>query len=144
MKQLLVILAIFFSVNNILAQEIPIPEKHKTIPNSKSYWSYSVARKNTKRDSLHNYIIRVNIAQVDSTGNTKGFLKIKDAIIYCRFSENGTERKIKFKNASKYWKAKFRIHSNQILPLEIVAKYKDHETVMNLNLNTGIYPGEDD
>lgn len=144
MKQLLIFFTIFFSVNNILAQEIPIPEKYKTIPNSKSYWSYSVERKNTKRDSLHNYIIRVNIAQVDSTGNPKRFLKIKGAIIYCRFSENGTERKIKFKNANKYWKAKFRVHSNQKLPLEIVAKYKNHERVMSLNLNTGIFPGEDD
>ncbi len=144
MKQLPIFFTIFFSGIYIFAQEIPIPEKLKTIPNSKSYWGYSVERKNTKRDSLHNYFIRVNISQIDSSGNPKGSLKVKDVVIYCRFSENGTERNIKFKNASKYWKAKFRIHSNQILPLEIVAKYKNYETIMALKLNKGMYPGEDD
>ncbi|WP_379964099.1 hypothetical protein [Epilithonimonas sp. UC225_85] len=142
MKRLLLFFLILLGLNYIIAQEILVPQIVKTIPNSKCYWAYSVKRVNTKRHSFHNYIITVNVAQVDSTGNYRGKLKLKDVIVYSRFNDEGITKKIRFKKSRKNWIAKFKIYTNQTVPLEIVAKYKQQEVIMSLNLNKGTYPGE--
>ena len=143
MKRILIFLLLVICAINVNAQEILIPKDLKTIPNSKSYWAYSVERDYTK-ESIHKYTITANIAQIDSLGNYKGKLKLKDAKIYCRFIENGKTKRINFKPKQKNWVAKFKIHTNQILPLEIVANYNKQEFIMPLKLNKGIYPGESD
>lgn len=144
MKGLFIFFLILLGSNYIVAQEILVPEILKTIPNSRCYWAYSVERVNTNRDSVHNYIITVNVAQVDSEGNYRGKLKLKDVIVYCRFNDEGITKKVRFKKSRKNWIGKFKIYTNQTLPLEIVSKYKQQEVIMSLNLNKGTYPGESD
>lgn len=127
-----------------IAQEVPVPESLKTVPNAKCYWGYGVERLRTIRDSLHKYIIRVNLDQTDDVGNPKGRLKLNQAIIYCSFIENGIPKKVYFKQAGLLWIAKFEIHTNRTLSLNITAKYNSQETIMPLKLNRGTYPGESD
>lgn len=110
------------------------------IPNSQCYWAYGVERVNTKHDS-NNYIITVNVSQIDSTGY-RGTLKLKDGIVYCRFNDKGITKKIQFKKSQENWIGKFKIYTKKTLPLEIVAIYNQHEVIMPLNLNEGRYPRE--
>ncbi len=142
MKSLLKYYMLLFCSFYAYAQEISVPEKLKTIPNTECYWAYSVERTNTKNDSIHNYTIRVNIAQIDSTGNYKGNLKLNNVIVYCQFVENGNTKKKRFKQSGENWISKFKIHTNKSLPLEIIANYDNQESIMPLKLNQGTYPGE--
>lgn len=143
MKRLLIYLIGLLFVSTVaISQEIPVPEKLKTIPNAKCYWGYSVERLNTEHDSIHKYTIRVSVQQVDSSGNNKGRLRLKHAIIYCSFIEEGIPKKIFFKQVGLKWIAKFRIHTNELLPLKIIAKYNNQKRIMPLKLNEGTYPGE--
>lgn len=142
MKRLFISFLILLSSNYIVAQEIIVPEIVKTIPNSNCYWAYSVERADNKHDGVYNYIITVNVAQVDNTGNYRGKLKLKNVIVYCRFNDGGIPKKIRFKKSRKNWIAKFKIYTNKTLPLEIVANYKQQEIIMSLDLNKGNYPGE--
>ena len=132
-------------VSNIVnAQDVPVPESVKTFPNAKCYWSYGVERVSTKHDSAHHYIIRVSLQQQDSIGNNKGRLKLKHALIYCDFSDNGIPKKIHCKRKGLQWIANFEVSTNQPLPLKIIADYNHHQTIMSLTLNEGTYPGEPD
>lgn len=140
MNRLFIFFLILLGSNYIVAQEILVPEKLKTIPNSQCHWAYSVERVNTKHDS-HNYIITVNIAQIDSTGY-RGTLKLKDGTVYCRFNDKGITKKIQFKKSRKNWIGKFKIYTKKTLPLEIIANYNQQEVIMPLSLNEGRYPGE--
>lgn len=145
MKRLCIYFIILLSTfNTAIAQEIPVPESLKTVPNSKCYWSYSVERLNSKDNSFHKYSIRVSVVQYDSNGKYKWDLKLRNAKIYCCFEENGILKKIYFKQVGKKWIAKFKIHTNEVLPLEIKASYNNNERIMPLKLNEGTYPGEPD
>ena len=130
--------------NHVIAQEVPVPESIKTFPSAKCYWSYSVERESTTNDSLHKYIIRISLQQQDSIGNNKGRLKLKHALIYCDFSDKGIPKKIYCKQKGLQWIAKFKVSTNQPLPLRIIANYNHHQTTMPLTLNQGTYPGEPD
>jgi len=143
-KLFIFLIGLLFTSTSVTAQEVPVPESLKTIPNSKCYWGYGVERISTKVDSIHKYIIRVSLQQTDSEGNPKSRIKLKDAKIYCSFDENGISKKIHFKRIGLQWIAKFKIHTNNPVPLKIVANYKNHETEMPLKLNLGTYPGESD
>jgi hypothetical protein len=143
-KLLILFIGLLCASNTIVAQEVPVPESLKTAANAKCYWSYSVERVGTANDSLHKYIIRVALQQVDTSGNYKGRLQLKHAVIYCSFSEKGISNKIKFKQVGLQWIANFRISTNQPLSLRIIANYNHHERVMPLTLNKGTYPGEPD
>jgi hypothetical protein len=130
--------------NVVFSQEVPVPESLKTFSNAKCYWSYSVERLSTTGDSVHNYIIRVQLEQQDSVGNSKGRLRLKDAFIYCDYSDKGIPEKITFKQKKLQWIAKFKVSTNQPVPLSITANYKQHQRIMPLTLNKGTYPGEPD
>lgn len=135
----------FLLVSHIAtAQEVPVPESLKTFPRAKCYWSYGVERVSTTKDSVHNYVIRVALQQQDSIGNNKGRLKLKHALIYCEFSDKNISKKIYFKRKGLLWIAKFKVPTNQPLPLRIVANYNHHQRIMPLTLNEGTYPGEPD
>ena len=62
-------IVILSTFTTAIAQEIPVPESLKTVPNSKCYWSYSVERLNSKDDNFYKYSIRVSVVQKDSNGN---------------------------------------------------------------------------
>ena len=126
------------------SQEIPIPESLKTVPYAKCYWSYSVERLSTKNDVFHKYSIRVSIAQVDSNRTLIGKLKLRDVKIYCSFVEDKILKKVHFKRVGPQWIAKFKIYTNEPLPLKIIAKYNHQERIMSLKLNQSYYPGESD
>lgn len=145
LKALLTSLIGLLLLSNIaIAQEIPVPESLKTFPNAKCYWSYSVERVSTRNDSVHKYIIQVELEQQDSIGNNKGRLRLKHASVYCDFSEKGISKRIYFKQKGLKWIAKFKISTNQLLPLNIIANYNHHQTTMPLTLNEGTYLGEPD
>lgn len=145
LKRLLVcIIGLLFLSDIAIAQEVPVPESAKTFPNAKCYWSYSVERLSTTHDSVHNYIIRVQLQQQDSIGNNKGRLRLKHALIFCDFSDNGFPKKIYCKQKGLQWIAKFKVSTNQPLPLRIIANYNQHQRIMPLTLNEGTYPGEPD
>ena len=145
MKRLILYIIGFFLVSDIAtAQEVPVPESLKTYPNAKCYWSYGVERLNTTKVNVRNYIIRVALEQHDSIGSNKGRLKLRDAVIYCEFSDNGILKKVYFKRKGLNWIAEFKVWTNDPLPLKIVATYKDHQRIMPLTLNKGTYPGEPD
>lgn len=138
-------LGLFFVSSASIAQEIDIPESLKIIPNAKCYWSYSVERISTKNDSIHNHIIRVSIVQEDVNGKYLGDkFKLNNTILYCSYLEKGITRKVFFKQKRKKWIAKFRIYTNEILPLKIIAEYGNDKRIMPLTLNNGTYPGEPD
>jgi len=141
---LICLIGLLFVSNIVIAQEVPVPESVKTFPNAKCYWSYSVERVSTTHDSVHKYIIRVQLQQQDSIGNNKGRLRLKNALIYCSFSEKGISKKIYCKQVGLQWIAIFRISTNQPLPLKIIANYNHQQTTMPLTLNEGTYPGEPD
>ena len=145
LKRLLIGVIGLLCVSNIAnAQDVPVPESVKTFPNAKCYWSYSVERSTTTHDSIHQYIIRVSLQQQDSLGNNKGRLKLKHALIYCNFSDKGISKKIYFKQKGMQWIGKFKISTNQPLPLRIIAEYNHDQKSMSLTLNEGTYPGEPD
>jgi hypothetical protein len=141
---LICLIGLLFVSNIVIAQEVPVPESVKTFPNAKCYWSYSVERLSTTHDSVHKYIIRVQLQQQDSIGNNKGRLHLKNAIIYCGFFEKGISKKIFCKQVGLQWIANFRISTNHPLPLKIIANYHQQQTKMPLTLNDGTYPGESD
>lgn len=126
------------------AQEVPVPERLKTFPNAKCYWAYGVERLSTTKDSVHNYIIRVSLQQQDSIGNNRGRLKLKNALIYCDYSDAGIPKKIYFKQRGLQWIGKFKVSTNHPLSLRIIADYNHQQTKMPLTLNKGTYPGEND
>jgi hypothetical protein len=130
--------------DNATAQEVPVPESLKTYPSARCYWSYGVERLNSNKDSVHNYVIRVALQQQDSIGNNKGRLKLRGAIIYCEFSDNDGPKKIYFKRKGLNWIANFKVRTNQLLPLRIVANYRHDQRIMPLTLNEVTYPGEPD
>jgi hypothetical protein len=145
LKGLLICLIGFLLVSNIAtAQEVPVPESLKSFPSVKCYWAYGVERLSTTKDSIHNYIIRVTLQQQDSAGNNKGRLKLKHASIYCAYSDTGIPKKINFKQKGFLWIAKFKVSTNQPVPLKIIADYNHQQTTMPLTLNKGTYPGEPD
>jgi len=145
LKGLLICLIGFFLISNIAtAQEVPVPESLKSFPSAKCYWAYGVERLSTTKDSIHNYIIRVSLQQQDSVGNNKGRLKLKQALIYCTYSDTGIPKKINFKQKGFLWIAKFKVSTNQPVPLKIIADYNHQQTKMPLTLNKGTYPGEPD
>ena len=145
LKCFLICLIGLLLVSNIaFSQEVPVPESLKTFPNAKCYWSYSVERLSTTHDSIHNYIIRLQLEQQDSVGNSKGRLRLKHAFIYCEYSDKGIPEKISFKQKRLQWIAKFKVSTNQPVPFRITANYKQHQRIMPLTLNEGIYPGEPD
>lgn len=145
MKGFLFCLIGLMVISNIaISQEVPVPESLKTFPNAKCYWSYSVERLRTTDDSVHNYIIRVSLQQQDSIGNNKGKLKLKHALIYCDYSDKGILKKIRFKQKGLQWIAKFKVSTNQPVPVRLIAEYNDHQRTMPFTLNKGTYPGEPD
>jgi len=145
LKGLLLCLIGFLLVSDIAtAQEVPVPESLKSFPSAKCYWGYSVERLSTTKDGIHKYIIRVSLQQQDSVGNNKGRLKLKQALIYCTYSDNGIPKQINFKQKGFLWIAKFKVSTNQPVPLKIIADYNHQQTQMPLTLNKGIYPGEPD
>tara|TARA_R110002073_G_scaffold128999_5_gene275220 strand:+ start:17777 stop:18217 length:441 start_codon:yes stop_codon:yes gene_type:complete len=138
-------IGLFFVTSASIAQEIDIPESLKIIPNAKYYWSYSVERVSTRNDNIHKYIIRVSIVQEDMNGkHLRNRIKLNNAILYCSYLEKGVAKKVFFKQKRKRWIAKFRIYTNEILPLKIIAEYKNDKRIMSLTLNKGTYPGEPD
>ena len=145
LKGLLICLIGCLLVSDIAtAQEVPVPESLKSFPSAKCYWAYGVERLRTTKDSIHNYIIRVSLQQQDSVGNNKGRLKLKNALIYCTYSDTGIPKKINFKKKGFLWIAKFRVSTNQPVQLNIIADYNHQQTKMPLTLNKGTYPGEPD
>ena len=145
LKRFLICSIVLLHISHILiAQEVPVPESVKTFPNAKCYWGYSVERVSTTHDSVHKYIIRVSIVQEDSVGNNKGSLRVKHALIYCSFLEKGITKTIYCKPKGSLWVAKFKISTNQPLPLKLIANYNHQLTTMPLTLNEGTYPGEPD
>ena len=126
------------------AQELPVSEALKTVPNAKCYWSYSVERLTSKQKTFFNYSIRVGITQIDSSGRPAGSLRLQHVVIYCKFIDKHISRKVYCKQVGYSWVAKFKIHTSQPLPVEIVASYRDDQRIMALTLNKGNYPGEDD
>lgn len=144
-KRLLTCLMGFVLISDITtAQEVAVLERLKTFPNAKCYWAYSVERLSTTKDSIHNYIIRVTLQQQDSVGNNKGRLKLKHALIYCTYSDTGIPKQINFKQKGFLWIAKFKVLTNQPVPLKIIADYNHQQAKMPLTLNKGTYPGETD
>lgn len=141
---LICLIGLLLVANIAFSQEVPVPESLKTFPNAKCYWSYSVERVGTTHDSVHNYIIRVQLEQQDSVGNSKGRLRLKYAFIYFDYSDKATPKKIAFKQKRLQWIAKFKVSTNQPVPLRITANYKQHQRIMPLTLNEGTYPGEPD
>ena len=87
------------------------------------------------------------IVMENTNGIYRGFLQRYWAFLDLEkkdFEENGILKKINFKQVGKKWIAKFKIHTNEVLPLEIKASYNNDERVMPLKLNNGTYPGEPD
>jgi hypothetical protein len=145
MKRLLIYFIGLLSTSSIVfAQEIHVTESLKTVPNVKCYWSYSVERLSTIKDSIHKYSIRVSVEQIDSAGKHKGKLILRDVQISCNFTENEILKKVKFKRVGLQWIAKFKINTNTPMPLKIIANYNHQESIMPLLLNLGTYPGEPD
>lgn len=145
MKRLFLYLIGFLLVSDFAtAQEVPVPESLKTFPSAKCYWAYSVERLSTTKDIVHNYIIRVTLQQLDSIGNNKGRLKLKHVLIFCEYTDTGIPKKIYLKQKGLQWIAKFKVSTNQPLPLRIIASYDHHQTKMPFTLNEGTYPGEPD
>jgi hypothetical protein len=145
LQRLLICLIGLLLISDIAtAQEVPVPESLKSFPSAKCYWAYSVERLSTTKDSIHNYIIRVTLQQQDSVGNNKGRLKLSHALIYCTYSDTGIPKKINFKQKGFLWIAKFKVSTNQSVPLKIIADYNHQQTKMPLTLNKGTYPGETD
>ena len=135
----------FLFVSNItISQVVPVPESLKTVPNANCYWSYSVERLGTINDSLHKYQIKVQLEQQDSSGNNRGRLRVRHALIYCAFIEKDIPKKIYCKQVGKQWIANFSIFTNKPLPVEIIADYNNQKRTMPLTLNEGTYPGEPD
>lgn len=144
-KDLLVcLIGLLFISYTATSQEVPIPESLKTYPKAKCYWSYSVERLKTTKDSVHQYIIRVQLQQQDSVGNDKGRLRLKQAFIYCYYSDKDISNEIHFKQKGLLWIANINVSTNQPLPISIVANYYQHRRIMPLTLNEGTYPGEPD
>jgi hypothetical protein len=144
-KRLFSYLIGFLLVSHIAtAQEVPVPELLKTFPSAKCYWSYGVERVSTTNDSVHKYIIRVALQQQDSIGNNKGRLKLRRALIYCEFSDKDIPKKIYFRRKGLQWIAKFKVSTNQPVPLRIIANYNHHQRIMPFTLNKRTYPGEPD
>jgi hypothetical protein len=127
-----------------ISQEISVPKSLRTMSNTKCYWSYSVERKSTTHDSIHKYVIRVQLIEKDSIGNYNWTLQVKHGLIFCSYNEKNNFKKIYFKKVGRQWIADFKIFTNQPLPLKIVANYNHQETIMPLTLNEGTYPGEPD
>lgn len=144
-KLFILILGLCMISSKINAQEVPIPESAKTVAHAKCYWSYSVERTDTKRDSSHNYMIRVELVEVDSSDkHYSGKVFVKGALVYCTFLESGMLKKVPFKAVGRRWIGKFTISTNQPLEVKILARYCQQERVMRLTLNEGYFPGEPD
>ncbi len=141
---LLSFIVLIFISKAAVSQEVAIPKSLKRFSNSKCYWSYSVERESTISDSIHKYIIRVELIEEDSIGNYRWGIGVKNGSVYCSFNENEIYKKIYFKQAGKQWVAKFSISTNRPLPVKIIATYKHQERTMPLTLNEGTYPGEPD
>ncbi|MBS1664924.1 MAG: hypothetical protein JST68_28010 [Bacteroidetes bacterium] len=125
---------------------IYVPGAIDSIFKGGSFWRYSITRIGTAHDSLHFYSIQLDITRHDSTGKIKPFEKLRapGSVIFCRFHENGTTRKIPFIWQGSQWYSDFIIHSNHPLPIEIVTYYRNKKKIMHAVLNKGTYPGEND
>lgn len=121
------------------------PNAIDSIFKGRAFWAYSIARVGTAHDSLYYYSIELNIVSHDSTGHPKPFSKLRGpgARIFCRFRENGIQRRIPFIWNGSDWFADFAIHTDQLIKIEIVTSYKNEKKTMHTSLNSGIYPGED-
>jgi hypothetical protein len=141
LKSLLIcLIGLLFITNIAFSQEVAVPESLKKFPTAKCYWSYSVERLSTTHDSVHNYIIRVQLEQQDSLGNHKGRLRLKHALIYCNYVDKGIPQKIYFKQKGLQWIAKFKVSTNEPVPLRIIASSNQHQRIMPLTFTSSPLP----
>jgi hypothetical protein len=144
MKFFLILLFISW-LHEASSQQIYTPRSVSLIHKDKCFWSYSIERIGTAHDSMHYYCIRTSLVEEDSTGNPVGKPKIRGAKIDCQFIDRGKLRRVEFiSNAGGEWVADFAIHSDEPLPIEIIAVYNKQKRIMKDTLNKGVFPGEPD
>lgn len=144
MKTFMPILLLFCAKLN--AQEIIIKKIDNPVASVKYYWAYSVRRVGTAHDSLHHYTIWVSVVKRDSGSNyNHKTVKISDPYINCIVKNpKGSIKKIRCFPNDVYFIGDFSIRTNRKVPVTIVALYNKRKYKMNLVLNEGVYPGENE
>lgn len=126
------------------AQDIFLKEVDKPVAGAKYFWAYSVRRIGTAHDSLYNYTIWVSVVKRDiGSSNSHKTVKISNPYISCIVKNpEGGIKKIRCFPNEVHFIGNFTIHTNQKVPVTIVAIYNKRNYNMDLVLNEGAYPGE--